>query len=153
MSIQVGDAAPEFDLQDQHGAVVRLSDFAGKQNVIVVFYPFAFSGVCTGELCEIRDHMRDLGNESTAMLAVSCDPMFSLRAFSDRDSYDFPLLSDFWPHGEVAAAYGSFDEQRGCAERATFIIDRAGVVRWSVRNEMSQARNLEDYRTEIARLA
>lgn len=148
----MGEAAPDFGLQDQHGATVRLSDYTGKQNVVLVFYPFAFSGVCTGELCEMRDHMQDFSNDSTAMLAVSCDPMFSLRAFSDRDRYTFPLLSDFWPHGEVAAAYGVLNETRGCAERATFIIDGEGVVRWSVHNEMPQARNLEDYRTEIARL-
>lgn len=149
----MGEAAPDFGLQDQHGATVRLSDYTGKQNVVLVFYPFAFSGVCTGELCEMRDHMQDFSNDSTAMLAVSCDPLFSLRAFSDRDGYAFALLSDFWPHGEVAAAYGVFSQERGCAERATFIIDRDGIVRWSVHNEMSQARSLEDYRTELAQLA
>lgn len=148
----MGDAGPDFALQDQHGAAVSLSDFTGRQNVILVFYPFAFSGVCTGELCEMRDHMRDLSNDSTAMLAVSCDPMFTLRAFSDRDGYEFPLLSDFWPHGGVASSYGVFSVERGCAERATFILDREGVVRWMVHNEMPQARNLEDYRAVLAEL-
>jgi peroxiredoxin len=72
--------------------------------------------------------------------------MFSLRAFADRDGYEFSLLSDFWPHGAVAATYGLFDEGRGCARRSTVIVDRSGVVRWQVDSAMSQARSHDDYR-------
>jgi len=112
----------------------------------MVFFPFAFSGVCTGELEELRDQLADVADETTELLAISCDHMFSLRAFADRDGYEFSLLSDFWPHGAVSAAYGVFDATRGCPGRATVIVDRAGVVRWRVDNDISVARRIDDYR-------
>ncbi len=146
MALSIGDLAPAFTLQNQHGTPVALSDFADKKNVVLVFYPFAFSRVCTSELCDIRDNIGDLSNENAEVLAISCDHMFSLRAFADRDGYEFSLLSDFWPHGAVSAAYGVFDATRGCPGRATVIVDRAGVVRWRVDNDISVARRIDDYR-------
>ena len=150
--LTIGEPAPSFTLQDQHGQPVSLSHFAGKLNVVLVFYPFAFSRVCTSELCEIRNHRAALSGETAIVLAVSCDHMFSLRAFADQDGLDFPLLSDFWPHGAVPRAYGIFDEERGCSGRATFIVDREGLLRWQVENEIPQARNLDDYRSILAEL-
>ncbi len=136
--------APDFALRDQHGQVVRLSSFRGEKTVVVMFYPYAFSGVCTGELRAVRDRLPQLQSEHVALLAVSCDPMFSLRAFAEADGLGFPLLSDFWPHGEVASAYGVLDHDRGCPNRSTFIVDTTGTIRWSVHNARSDARDLAE---------
>jgi peroxiredoxin len=145
MTLDNGQSAPDFELRDQHGQDVRLSSFAGTKAVVLVFYPYAFSRVCTGELDDIRDRLSEFDTDDVQLLALSCDPMFSLRAFADADGLKFPLLSDFWPHGAVARAYGVFDEDLGCATRSTFIVDRQGTLRWSVHNPMGEARNLDDY--------
>ena len=153
MALEVGQPAPDFSLKNQHGEMVSLGQFRGDKNVVVLFYPFAFSSVCTGELVEIRDHLADVRNESSEVLAISCDPMFSLRAFADRDGLTFPLLSDFWPHGAVEKGYGIFHEGIGAAGRSTIVVDRAGVLRWDVHNEIPQARDLGDYRKALVDLA
>ncbi|MFE5395439.1 peroxiredoxin [Streptomyces sp. NPDC056568] len=145
MAIQVGDKAPDFELKDNHGATVRLSDFRGRKNVVLLFYPFAFTGVCTGELCEVRDNLPQFSDRDTQVLAVSNDSIHTLRVFSEQERLEYPLLSDFWPHGNVSRAYGVFDEDKGCAVRGTFIIDREGVVRWTVRNGLPDARDLTEY--------
>ncbi|CAL9561997.1 peroxiredoxin [Streptomyces pilosus] len=144
MAIQVGDKAPAFELRDNHGATVRLSDFRGRKNVVVLFYPFAFTGVCTGELCEVRDNLPRFADRDTQVLAVSNDSIHTLRVFGEQEGLEYPLLSDFWPHGDVSRAYGVFDEDKGCAVRGTFIIDKEGVVRWSVVNALPDARDLND---------
>ncbi len=145
MALDIGDAVADFALKDQHGQTVRLSDFRGSKAVVVMFYPFAFSRVCTGELCAVRDRLPTFESDDVQLLAISCDHMFSLRAFAEEDGLTFPLLSDFWPHGEVARAFDNFEEKGGFARRSTFIIDKDGILRWSVRNEMSDARDLEQY--------
>jgi len=145
MAPDIGDTAPDFSLRDQHGRTVTLTSYRGVQAVVVVFYPFAFSRVCTGELNELRDNLPRLVSDDVALVAVSCDPMFALRAFADQEDLRFPLLSDFWPHGEVARAYGVLDAGRGCAQRSTFVVDRAGVLRWSLHNAMPDPRSLDDY--------
>lgn len=145
MAIQVGDKAPDFELKDNHGATVRLSDFRGRKNVVVLFYPFAFTGVCTGELCEVRDHLPQFSDRETEVLAVSNDSIHTLRVFAEQENLEYPLLSDFWPHGNVSRAYGVFDEDKGCAVRGTFIIDKEGVVRWTVVNALPDARDLTEY--------
>lgn len=149
--VEVGSAAPDFTLKNQHGEDVSLSGLRGR-NVVVVFYPFAFSGICTGELCEIRDNLAIFNDADAEVLAISCDPMFSLRAWADQDGYDFSLLSDFWPHGEVAKAFGIFEEGPGAAARGTYVIDREGIVRWKVENGLGQARDLAAYRQALASL-
>jgi peroxiredoxin len=151
MTIEVGQAAPDFELKDHTGAVVRLSELRGSR-VALVFYPFAFSGICTGELCEIRDNLSIFSAGDVRVFGVSCDPMFSLRAFAEAEKYEFPLLSDFWPHGAVATAYGVFDLVSGRAERGTFLIDAEGVIRWKVVNGPGQARPLAAYREAVAAL-
>ncbi|WP_129309373.1 peroxiredoxin [Streptomyces sp. L2] len=145
MAIQVGDKAPDFELKDNHGRTVRLSDFRGDKNVVVLFYPFAFTGVCTGELCELRDNLPKLADRDTQLLAVSNDSIHTLRVFAEQEGLEYPLLSDFWPHGNVSRAYGVFDEDKGCAVRGTFIIDKEGVVRWTVVNGLPDARDLGEY--------
>ncbi|HEX2810625.1 MAG TPA: peroxiredoxin [Kineosporiaceae bacterium] len=152
MAIEVGKPAPEFELKDQHGRTVRLTDFRGKQPVALVFYPFAFSGLCTGELCEIRDNLGVFSDGDVQVLAISCDPMHSLRAFAKAEGYEFPLLTDFWPHGAVAQAYGVFSGAGGRADRGTFLIDADGIVRWTVVNAPGEARPLAAYREAIAAL-
>lgn len=152
MTLEIGQQAPGFDLRDQHGQRVSLASFHGAKAVTVMFYPFAFSRVCTGELGAVRDSLRSFESEDHALVAVSCDPMFALRAFAEQDGLSFPLLSDFWPHGRTARDYGVFNEQRGCAARSTFIVDRAGVLRWMVHNEMPQARDLEEQVRVLAAL-
>ncbi|MFI6594890.1 peroxiredoxin [Nonomuraea sp. NPDC050536] len=136
--------APDFELQDQHGTPVRLSDFRGRK-VVLVFYPLAFSGVCQSELSALRAFDAD-----AEVLTVSVDSIFTHRAWADQEGYAFPLLSDFWPHGQVARAYGVFDETKGLARRGTFIIDGEGVIRWSVVNPIGEARNVADYLKALA---
>jgi peroxiredoxin len=145
MAIEVGTKAPEFELRNQHGETVRLADFKGQKNVVLLFYPFAFTGVCTGELCALRDELPRFVNDDVQLLAVSCDSSFTLRVFAEQEGLDYPLLSDFWPHGDAAREYGVFDEEKGCAVRGTFIIDKEGVVRWTVVNGLPDARDLSEY--------
>jgi peroxiredoxin len=145
VGLPVGSEAPDFELRDQHGTPVRLSSFRGASDVVMVFYPYAFSRVCTGELTALRDAWPAFDQEDRALLAVSCDPMFSLRAFADADRLPFQLLSDFWPHGVVASAYGVLDPDRGCPRRSTFVVDRRGRVAWSVHHEMAESRNVGTY--------
>ncbi|MDT0266779.1 peroxiredoxin [Streptomyces sp. DSM 44915] len=145
MAIEPGTQAPAFTLRDQHGQSVSLADFRGEKNVVLLFYPFAFTGVCTGELCELRDRLPSFVNDEVQLLAVSCDPAPALRVFAEQEGFEYPLLSDFWPHGEVARSYGVFAEDKGCAVRGTFVIDTSGVVRWSVVNDLPNARDLNDY--------
>lgn len=145
----VGQPAPDFTLRNQHGQTVTLADFRGRKNVVVLFYPWAFSGVCSGELAELQDSLGDVHNASTELVAVSCDAMYSLRVFADRDRFEFSLLSDFWPHGEVARRYGVFDETLGIASRSTYIVDRDGVVRWQVSSPIGEARDLDAYRKAL----
>jgi mycoredoxin-dependent peroxiredoxin len=152
MAIHVGQEAPDFALKDQDGQVRRLSDFRGKKNVMLVFYPLAFSGICTGELCQLRDDLPSFENEDTTTLAVSVDSPYVLKAFAEREDYRFALLSDFWPHGEVARAYGVFNEERGFAIRGTFVVDKDGIVRHVTINQPSEPRDPDEYRSALAKL-
>ena len=152
MSLEIGSTAPEFNLKDQHGADISLSSFKGSKNVVVMFYTFAFSGLCTGELCSLRDDLGAFQNDSVQLVAISCDPMYSLKAFAEQEGYKFPLLADFWPHGAAAQAYGVFNEERGCSTRGTFVIDKSGILRWQVVNGLGDARNLADYKAALAAL-
>ena len=148
----IGKAAPDFELKDQHGNLVSLSSFRGNKNVVVLFYPFSFTGTCTGELCGLRDQLELFQNDSVQLLAISCDSMFTQRIFAEKENYSFPLLSDHWPHGDVAKKYGVFDEARGAAIRGTFIIDKEGIVRWQIVNGIGDARNLDEYKDALAKL-
>ena len=146
----VGSVAPDFELTNQHGQKVSLASFRDKKNVVVLFYPFAFSGICTGELCALRDDLAPFQNAQVELLAISCDPMYSLKAFADAEKYDFSLLADFWPHGEVSKKYGVFQEERGFATRGTFVIDKSGTIRWSVVNGPGEARDIASYKAALA---
>ncbi|RZS89644.1 peroxiredoxin [Motilibacter rhizosphaerae] len=146
---QVGTAAPAFTLEDTHGTPVELASLRGRP-VLLVFFPHAFTPLCTGELDDLRD-AADL--EGVQVLGICCDPAESLRAFADQQGYVFPLLSDFWPHGAVATAYGVLFEPRGFATRASFLLDADGVVRWSVVNGPGDTRDVTAYADALAALA
>jgi mycoredoxin-dependent peroxiredoxin len=149
---QVGDVAPPFSLRDQHGQEQTLPSRRGRRHVLLVFYPFAFTGVCAGELRALADHARAIADLGADVLAISCDPLPSVRAFSDAEGFELPMLSDFWPHGEVAAAYGAFDSTSGAAGRASYVIDQTGTIRWTVRTDLADARNVTDYLKALADL-
>ncbi|CAN2179707.1 Bcp Peroxiredoxin [Candidatus Nanopelagicaceae bacterium] len=152
MTLSLGTAAPDFELSDQNGNKVSLSSFKGKKNVVLLFIPFAFTGTCTGELCAMRDDLSTFQNDNVELLALSCDSMYSQRIWAEKEGYNFPVLADFWPHGAVAQAYGIFDDARGCALRGTFVIDKEGIIRWSVVNGLGDARSNDDYKAALAAL-
>jgi peroxiredoxin len=147
--LTLGGPAPDFTLRDQFGQDVTLSSYRGRKSVAILFYPFAFSGVCTGEMAQIRDRLAEFLTFDTEVLAISCDPMYSLRAFADQDGLNFPLLSDFWPHGEVSRAYDVFDERKGAPRRSSYVVDREGLVRWAVHNANPQSRDLDEHLRQL----
>ena len=153
MAVEIGDTAPDFELPDQYGTPVKLSSFRGAKNVVVVFYPLAFSPVCSGELCAMREDFPEATADDVEVLTVSVDSLFAHKTWAQQENFQFSLLSDFWPHGAVAESYGVFDADRGLAIRGTFVIDKEGVVRWKVVNPIPQARDIADYQKALAALA
>ena len=150
MSLVVGDQAPDLTLKDQNNQKWTLSELRGDRNVLLVFYPLAFSGICTGELDHLRDHLTEFADVEVA--AVSVDSVFTLRAWSDQRGYDFPLLSDFWPHGTVAQAYGVFNDKTGFANRGTFLVDTDGIIRFAEMNGPGEARDQTVWKQALAAL-
>ena len=152
MTLSVGDTAPEFSLPDQDKQVVTLTDLRGAP-VLLVFYPFAFSGICTGELCQLRDELAAYTDAGVQVLAISTDPVFSLKAFREKEGFDFRLLSDFWPHGATAQAYGVFNDKAGMALRGTFLIDAEGTVAFAEVNNPGDAREQSAWKDAVGQLA
>lgn len=148
--VDVGSKAPEFTLKDYNKQDVSLSAYVGQKPVLLVFYPFAFSGICTGELCQLRDDFSSF--DGVQVLGVSVDTPFSLKKWAEQEGYQFPLLSDFWPHGAVAKEYGVFNEKAGMANRGTFLIDKDGVVRFAEVNQPGEARDQEAWKKAVASL-
>ena len=140
MAPEVGTEAPDFTVKDQNNQPVTLSSFRGERAVLLVFYPFAFSGICTSELGAVRDDLPDFQNDDVQILAISTDHPYALKAWSESQGFDFPLLSDFWPHGAVAQAYGVFNEKAGMALRGTFLIDAEGAIAFAEVNQPGDAR-------------
>jgi peroxiredoxin (alkyl hydroperoxide reductase subunit C) len=140
MTLAIGTEAPDFTLKDQNGQPVTLSDYRGK-NVLLVFFPLAFTGICQGELDEVRDNLARYENDTTATLAISVGPGPSHKIWATQSGFTFPVLSDFWPHGEVSKAYGVFNADAGIANRGTFVVDRTGVIRFAEMNQPGQARD------------
>src|SRR5919198_1322190 len=141
MPLEVGTKAPDFTLKDQNNQQVSLSDYAGKKHVLLVFYPLAFTGVCQGELCEIQENLSEYVTDDVQVLSVSVDSPYSHKIWADQQDFNFPLLSDFWPHGAVAQAYGVFNEVAGIANRGTFVIDKSGTIRFAEMNTPGDARD------------
>jgi peroxiredoxin len=139
--LTVGATAPDFTLKDQNGQPVTLSAYRGAKNVLLVFFPLAFTGICQGELDEIRDHLSVYENDDTVTLAISVGPPPTHKVWATQSGFSFPVLSDFWPHGAVASAYGVFNAGAGFANRGTFLVDRAGVIAFAECKEPGEARD------------
>lgn len=151
--IELGGLAPDFTLRDQFGQDVTLSSFRGTKAVLLVFYPYAFSNVCMGEMAQIRSRLDEFMTFDSEVVAVSCDATHSLRAFADADGLNFPLLSDFWPHGEVSRLYDVFDEAKGRPRRSSYVVDKQGILRWSVHNPTSIGRDLDEHLRQLHAVA
>lgn len=147
--LTLGAPAPDFTLRDQFGQDVTLGSFRGSKAVLLLFYPFAFSGICTGEMSGIRDRLDEFMTFDTEVLGISCDPVYSLRAFADAEGLNFPLLSDYWPHGEVAKAYEVFNEAKGAPYRSSYVVDRDGVLRWALHNANADGRDLDQHLEQL----
>ncbi len=152
MSLLIGDLAPDFSLPNQFGETVTLSQFRGVKPVVLVFYPLSFSGICTGELCEIRDNFARFESNDAELLAISVDSKFVQKVFAEHEGYKFSVLADFWPHGQVAKDYGVFLEEHGISNRATFVIDKDGVLVSKFVTAPGQARSLDEYDRALATL-
>jgi peroxiredoxin len=152
MTVAVGEQAPDFTLRDQNNEEFTLSAFRGKQAVLIIFYPLAFTGICTGELCSVRDDLHTFQNDDVQVVSISVDSVYSHKIFSEREGYEFPLLSDFWPHGAVAQLYGAFNEDAGFANRGTFLVDKTGIVRFAELNGPGEGRDAQTWRDAIAAL-
>lgn len=142
--LQVGDAAPDFELLDEEGKPTRLSAFRGR-NVVLVFFPAAFSPICTQELKGLSTRGAELSKQNAVAVGVSVDNKWSLRAFKRDEELSATLLSDFHPKGNVAQKYGVFMGETGYAKRGTFVIDKEGVIRGITVREPKEPRNEEDY--------
>jgi peroxiredoxin (alkyl hydroperoxide reductase subunit C) len=152
--VETGQEAPDFTLKDQDGNDVSLSYFRGTQNVVIVFYPFTFTGVCEGELCSLRDDLSEFDAVKAQVLAISCDSRHAQKQWATQQGFTFPLLSDFWPHGAVARAYGVFNEKLGCANRATFVVDRdAKIVDTFASANLATPRERAAYEAALAKLS
>ncbi len=152
MALENDTQAPDFELVNQFGETIRLSDYHGKRAVALVFFPLAFSRTCTGELCELRDNLSLFASHEVELLGISVDSKYSLRAWAEEEKYDFTLLADFWPHGQVAKEYGVFLPDKGFANRATFLIDESGIIREAFITAPGEARSLDAYRAALKEL-
>lgn len=148
--LAVGAVAPDFTLHDQNRQPVTLSDFRDAKDVLLVFFPLAFTGICQGELDDVRDHLPDYENDHRAVLAISVGPAPTHKVWATQSGFLFPVLSDFWPHGAVSQAYGVFNDEAGVANRGTFVVDRSGIVRFA---EMKQPGEARDQRLWVDALA
>ncbi|TFD33249.1 peroxiredoxin [Cryobacterium cryoconiti] len=152
MALENDTQAPDFELVNQFGERVQLSEFRGKKSVALVFFPLAFSGICSGEFCELRDNLSLFAASGVELVGISVDSRHTLRAWGEQEGYTFDLLADFWPHGAVAKEYGVFLEGKGFANRATFLIDPEGIIRASFITAPGEARSMDAYRAAIGDL-
>lgn len=140
MTVRTGDRAPEFDLEVNKNERVRLADFSGRSNVLLVFHPFAFTPVCEDEARDLQENLEAFRNAQTEIVFVSCDPSAARQAWKKELEAEYAFASDFWPHGAAAKAYGVFNETNGAPHRGTFLIDKDGAVIWSLVNIKDERR-------------
>lgn len=152
MPLEVGTLAPEFTLKDQNNQDVSLADYRGEKNVLIVFYPLAFTGVCQGELCKVRDELPKYENDNAAIIAISVGPPPTHKIWAAEQGYTFPLLSDFWPHGTIAQQYQVFNDTSGFANRGTFVVDREGYIRFAEENAPGEPRDQAAWEKALAAL-
>jgi len=132
MALQVGEEAPDFELRSHRGGTVKLSDFRRKRQVVVAFHPLAFTPVCASQMCRYESDLQHFEALDAAVLGISVDPQPSKSAWAQTlGPISFDLLSDFYPHGEVARKYGVFRDRDGISERAIFVVDRNGRIAWA----------------------
>jgi len=141
VAIQTGDRAPEFELEVAPREQLRLSDFAGRSNVLLVFHPFAFTPVCEDEARDLQENLESFRNAETEVVFVSCDTAAARQAWKEELGVEFTFASDFWAHGAAAKAYGVFNEANGAPHRGTFLIDKQGTVIWSLVHEEDERRD------------
>ena len=154
MAVEAGQQAPDFELKGTDGQTHKLSEHRGKDNVVLVFYPFTFTGVCQGELCSLRDDISRFEAANAQVYGVSCDSTHAQKKWAEEQGFNFPLLSDFWPHGDVSRAYGVFNEALGAAMRGTFVIDKDGKVTAAFQSaDLKTPRAQEDYEKALAQLS
>ena len=152
MSAQIGSPAPPFSLKDQEGNEVSL-DTLPRRKTLVVFIPFPFTGICEGELCDLRDHLGELSNMDAQVVVITCDTRYSNKKWADENGFNFPILSDFWPHGHTAQQYGCFNETLGVAQRASYVLDSDRVVREIIATEtLGTPRDLHSYDQALQRI-
>jgi peroxiredoxin (alkyl hydroperoxide reductase subunit C) len=149
MTVEVGQEAPDFELRDSEGGKTKLSSFRGKKNVLLIFYPLAFSPVCSGEFCTFRDVNSDIASDKTEVIGISVDSSYTLKAWKKAEGFPNVFVADFWPHGEIARQYGVLVEERGTALRGTFLIDREGIVRWKEVLPQTEPRDQSGWRKAI----
>jgi peroxiredoxin len=140
MAITTGDTAPEFDLEETYERRVRLSEYRGRTNVLLVFHPTAFTPVCEEEALDLQENLPSFRAANTEIVFVSCDTSAARQAWRRQLGVEYTFASDFWPHGEAARAYGVFDEAEGKPVRGTFLIDASGTVVWSLVNDADTRR-------------
>ena len=150
--LAVGGPAPDFTLKDQNNQRVTLSSFQGAKDVVLVFFPLAFTGICQRELDEIRDHIGDFVNNETATLTISVGPSPTHKVWATQREFTFPVLSDFWPHGAVSQAYGVFNDDSGFSNRGTFVVDRSGIIRFAECKQPGEARDQAGWKQALAAL-
>ena len=141
MAIGAGDRAPDFDLEVTHTSRVRLTDFLGRSNLLLVFHPFAWTSICTEEAQDLQENLESFHNAQTEIVFVSCDPSAARQAWRDEIGATFTFASDFWSHGAVAKAYGIFNDANGAPLRGTFLIDKDGTVIWSLVKGLGEKRD------------
>ncbi|AKN16795.1 AhpE [Mycobacterium haemophilum DSM 44634] len=148
----VGATAPDFTLRDQNQQSVTLSSYRGTKNVLLVFFPLAFTGICQGELDQLRDHLPDFENDDSVALAISVGPPPTHKIWATQSGFLFPVLSDFWPHGEVSQHYGVFNDAAGYSNRGTFVVDRSGIIRFAEMKQPGEARDQRLWTQALAAL-
>lgn len=156
MSLKIGDVAPSFTLKASDKSDVSLQDYKGK-NLVILFFPAAFTGVCTAELCSVRDGLSEYTNVNADVVAISVDTIFALDKFKAENNYPFVLLSDF--NKEVCQAYGAFYEEfvlgmKGVARRAAFVVDGEGTIQYAeVLESAGDLPNFEEIKRTLAAIA
>jgi peroxiredoxin (alkyl hydroperoxide reductase subunit C) len=145
MPAEIGAPAPDFTLHDQERNEVSLGSLQGRKT-LVVFIPFPFTGICSAEACELRDNLAELNGLDAQVVVITTHAIPTNKEWADQNGFEFPVLADYWPHGEVARAYGTFDEVRGAATRSTYVLDETGVVREIIATDsLGTAREYDAY--------